>query len=222
MAVNINEFKNFCEFVSNKVQSGNSVTPSQFNEVAHRAQMQVFEKDRALLVSSGEVSDFLKEFIATKIFNGPFVTGEIILPTNHEHTSEIRSYHIKANKKGIEVPVDQVKNTDWGKILSSALNEPTTRFPKYSELSNMIRIAPGSLSTVTIDYYRTPVKPVWGFDLINNRAVYNASKSTDFEWDDYALNNVAAYYLQLIGVNLKDTELSAFTQQYKQETNSAL
>ena len=53
MSVNIDSFKRYTEYLANKKQSGNSLTPKQFNEAANRAQMQVFEKDRAVFISEG-------------------------------------------------------------------------------------------------------------------------------------------------------------------------
>jgi len=222
MSVNINDFKNFCEFVSNKEQSGNSVTISQFNEVANRAQLQVFEKDRAVFVKEQVASDYLKTFLKRKIYNGPFVAGEFTLPTDYQHTNSLRSYHVKKDGKAIEVEVLEVKNADWGEITASSLYEATSRFPKFSEFKDIVRILPTDVGTVTLEYFSTPTAPSWEFTTVNGRPVYDAGASTDFEWDDFAFNNVAAYYLSLIGVNLKDTELANFTQMYKQETNSVI
>ncbi len=222
MATNIDEFKRFTEYVSNKVQNGNSVTPTQFNEVANRAQMQVFEKDRGIFIAEQIASDYLKSFLKQKYYTGPFVTGEVSLPTDYQHTTSVRSYHKKKDGTAIEVEVLEVKNADWGEITSSSLNKASSRFPKYSEFKSILRLLPATLSTITLEYFATPIKPLWAFTVVNGRPVYDPANSVDFEWDDFAMNNVAAYYLQLIGVNLKDNELSQFTQVYKQETNSGI
>lgn len=222
MSVNINDFKNFTEFLSNKAQAGNSLTPAQFNQAANRAQVQVFEKDRAVYVSEELTSDFLSTFLKTKIFNGPFVTGEIIKPTDFQHIANVRSYHIKDDGVGTNVDLKGVKSSNWGEIISSSLSVPTSRWPKYSEYGNTLRILPTDLDTVTIDYFKTPIKPVWAFTVVNGRPVYDATNSVNFEWDDFATNNVAAYFLQLVGVNLKDGELANFANMYKQETNSVI
>jgi len=221
MGVNINKFKEYVDFVSNKVQDG-APSPREFNEAANRAQMQVFEKDRAIFIQEELSSDFIKEFLKRKIFSGPFVGGEFTVPADFEHISDIRSYRVDSGGKGRPTKVNSVKSADWGEILSSALNEPTETFPKYNHFGKVIRIAPITLTSVAFEYFRTPIAPVWAFTTVNGRSVYDASNSTDFEWGEYAMNNVAAYYLQLIGVNLKDNELSNFAQVYKQETNSLI
>ncbi len=222
MAVNIDEFKRYVEFVSNKVQSGNSVTPSQFNELAHRAQMQVFEKDRAVFVGEEIASDYLKNFLKRKTFTGPFLAGEFSLPIDFEHTNSMRSYRVKNNGTTNEREIREVKNADWGEILGSSLFEADNVFPKFSQFKKTMRVLPKTLNTVTLEYFATPPRPLWAFTTVSGRPVYDAANSVDFVWDQFAMNNVAAYYLALIGVNLKDTELAQFSQVYKQETNSVI
>jgi hypothetical protein len=121
---------------------------------------------------------------------------------------------------GKEIPVEEVRNESWGDIQISALYEPTLRFPKYSEFSDNIRILPKNVGIVMMDYFKLPTAPVWGYTITNSRPVYNSSTSTNFDWDEFSFNNIAAIYLSLIGVNLKDGELAQFSELYKQQTNS--
>lgn len=219
MSVNINTFKVFVEFVSNKAQSGNTVSPSQFNAIANRAQMQLFEKDFQTFLATGSVSEFLKTFLKNSTTSVP-VSGLLPYPSDWEHASAIRSYYVRAGGLSTEIPVIEVKNSSWGAISTSQLQVPSKRFPKYSEFGNGIRFLPKTIGTIMLDYFKTPTPPVWGFTTVSGRPVYDASSSTDFEWDGFSLNNVASMYLSLIGVNLKDGELSQFSEAYKQQTNS--
>lgn len=221
MSVNVNTFKLFTEFVSNKVQSGNAVSPSQFNDVANRAQMQLFEKDFQTFLMTNEVSEYLKTFFKNKIYS-TLPTGEISYPSDFEHLASLRRYYVNSSGAGKEVPMIPVKNSSWGEIQVSALNQPTLRYPKFSEFSDVIRILPRTPGIVMMDYFKKPTAPVWGYTVTNNRPVYNPATSTNFEWSEFSLNNVAAIYLSLIGVNLKDSELAQFSELYKQQTNSNL
>lgn len=221
MSVNVNTFKLFTEFVSNKVQSGNSVSVSQFNDVANRAQMQLFEKDFQTFLMTNEISEYLKVFLKNKIYSG-VTTGEISYPSDFQHLASLRRYYIKPSGGGKEVPVTPVKNASWGEIQISSLNAPTLRYPKFSEFSDVIRVLPQNVGILMMDYFKKPTPAVWGYTVANSRPVYDPSTSTNFEWDEYSLNNVAAIYLALIGVNLKDSELAQFSELYKQQTNSAL
>jgi hypothetical protein len=221
MSVNINTFKVFTEFVSNKAQSGNTISPSQFNAVSNRAQMQVFEKDFETYLQTGDISEYLKTFLKNQTTMVP-ISGTFPYPSDWEHASSIRSYLVRPDGGSTEVPVVEVKNSSWGAISTSQLQVPSKRFPKYSEFGNGIRFLPKSIGSVMIDYFKTPVVPVWGFTTVSGRPVYDSSTSTDFEWDQFSFNNIAAVYLSLIGINLKDSELSQFSEMYKQQTNSTL
>lgn len=219
MAVNINNFKLFVEFCANKVQQGGTVSPTQFNLLANRAQMQLFEKDRTMFLQSGVTSEFLKTFLVN-LTTGVPTTGVLSFPSDYLQTSSIRHYYVPATGTGIEVPVDEVSNKELGLIGSSQLSTPTKEFPKYSEFGTEIRFLPKDIGIIMWDYLRTPVAPVWGFTVVSNRPVYSAAASTNFEWSDNFTNEVASMYLSLIGVNLKDGELSSFAQMYKAENNN--
>lgn len=219
MAVNINTFKLFVEFCANKVQVGGTVSPTQFNLLANRAQMQLFEKDRNVFLQTGVSSLFLS-FFFKNITTGVPITGVLPYPSDFLQTSSIRHYYIPPSGVAIEVPVEEVENKELGFIGSSQLQIPTKQFPKYSEFNTEIRFLPKNIGIIMWDYWRLPVLPVWGFTVASGRPVYDPTASTNFEWDENFTNEVAAMYLALIGVNLKDGELSSFAQMYKQENNT--
>jgi hypothetical protein len=214
MSKNIDEFKRFVEFVTNKVQSGNTVTPTQFNEVANRAQMAVFERDYKRFLQDDTITDFLSYFLknSTIIVNS---AGQGNYPSDFQHTSSMRHYYVRPGEISAEVPVIEENNFDFGRLQISQLFKPDARFPKYSCFSTHFRFLPRDLGIATLDYFATPVKPFWAYTVANNAAVYSPSGSTDFEWDDFATNEVAAVYLAFIGVNLKDAELSNFAEMFK-------
>ncbi len=221
MSVNINSFRLFVEFVSGKIQSGNSVTPPQFNETCQRAQMQLFERDYQTFLQTEDISEFLAFFLKNTPSSVPG-TGLLPYPSDFEHTASIRKYYVPASGPGKMINVDEVKNVEWGNIQISALQEPTLRFPKFSHFSDSIRFLPRTIGLVEMDYFRTPVAPVWGFTVVNGRPVYSSAASTDFEWSQFAENSVASLYLSLIGINLREDQLLMFSQMYKNETNSKL
>lgn len=215
--VSINAFKLFTEFVSNKIQSGGSVSVEQFESAANSAQMQLFEKDRKTFLKTGESSDFLTWFLRSVTINPNRTTGYSPYPFNFQHTASIRAYY-----NGKERPIEKVTNQAWGNIQVSVLQEPNRIFPKYSEFADEFRFLPRDISIVMLDYWTVPVKPVWGFTIVNNKQVYDPTISVDFEFPEFAENEVAANYLSLVGVNLKDTMLEQFSQQFKAENNNLL
>lgn len=222
MPVNINSFKLYVEFVANKAQAGNSVSVSQFNDVSDRAQMQLYEKDYQTFLKTEQVSDFLQTFLVSKITGSVSVDGTYQVPANLQHVCAIRKYYVRENGKGFNVKVDEIKQVAWTDVQSPGLREASLRFPKYEEFGAVLKFMPRNIGIIEIDYFRLPVKPVWNFTVISGRPVYFAGTSVNFEWSEYSMNQVAANYLALIGVNLKDRELAQFSELYKQQTNSIL
>jgi len=222
MPVNIDVFKRTAEFISNKTQSGNTTTAAQFNLLANAAQLQVFEKDRLIFLKTGESSDYLDWFLKNLTLNPDLTTGYLPYPSDYQHTSAVRSYYVKPKQRSVEVKVNQVKNTDWGAIGSSTLQKPTKRFPKYTEFKDEYRFLPKDIGIVMLDYYKTPVAPVWGFTIANNEEVYDPTTSTDFEWADAFFGEVMAVYVGFLGINLLEPELEQYAEMQKKETNSLL
>lgn len=217
MAKNINEFKQFVEFVSNKVQSGNTITVTQFNEVANRAQMQVFERDYQIFLQTKEVSDFLTVFLTPKsIAINTFGVGS--LPSDYQHTCALRYQYIPLVGEAKEVEIKEDTSADWGKISMSQLFKGTKRFPKCSYIGSSIRFLPRDMGMAQLDYFRTPAVPIWNFTVVSGDEVYSPTGSVNFEWDDVYTNQVAAVYLAMIGTNLKDSELTQWSEMFKAQT----
>jgi hypothetical protein len=219
MSVNINTFKLFVEFIANKVQIGGTVSPSQFNLLANQAQLQLFEKDRNVFLQTGESTLFMDFFFKNLTTSVP-PTGTLAYPSNFLETTSMRGYYVPPSTGiGIEVPIEEIENSEYGKITASQLMLPTKEFPKFSDFDVVIRLLPKDIGIIMWDYWREPVKPIWGFTVVSGRPVYNPLTSTDFEWTENFINEVAALYLSFIGVNLKDGELAGFANQFKNENN---
>lgn len=230
MGANINFFREFVLAVQNKSQSGNSVTPTQFNIFANQATMSKFEADWNILLNTGNTSDFLKSYLKKVVKQVP-PTGTIALPSDLQHTVDMRSYFIrkKLNQStglyeptSVEVKVKESKNESWGDVQISSLLAPSARWPKYREFAREFNFLPKSIGTVYLDYLKTPTPALWSYTTTNNRPVYDPLTSVNFEWGEANLNEVAMLYLQLIGCNLSAPELVGFANQFKEQSKATL
>lgn len=221
MPVNIDEFKVASELECNKSQIGGGLSIPEFNIYANLAQLIPFEKDRQIFIATQNISDYLSTFLKNTTPSVP-ATGVLPYPSDYEHTASIRSYYVRPNQQSGEVSVDPVKNRDWGDISSSQLQQGTKRFPKYSEFSGKYRFLPRDIGTVMIDYFKTPVKPIWGYTIVSGRPVYDPTTSTDFEWDSFMLNNILANFVQLRAMNLRESDLLNYANVIKEESKSPL
>ncbi len=221
MGVNVDYFLRFTNFISNKAQSGNTVSPSQFNIIANQAQLQLYESDFQTFLQTEEISEYLKTFLQNKVASVP-LSGQISYPTNFQHLSSLRKYYVNAKGVGQYIPVEEINNVSYGFIQVSSLMEPLMRFPKYSEFSDAIRFLPKNIGIVEMDYFKTPTVPVWGFTKVAGQPVYNPATSTNFDWAEFSLNEIASIYLSMIGINLRESDLNMWSQQFKQENKSIL
>lgn len=216
MGVNINYFKKFTEYAANKSQSGDTISPSQFNMVANQAQLQLFENDFQTYLQTEEISEYLKIYLLPKVEGVPN-TGELPYPEDYLHLASLRKYY-----NGKMIPIEEVKNEAWGFIQISSLMKPSLRFPKYNEFSNVIRFLPKSIGIIEIDYFKKPTIPVWGYINVAGQPVYNPATSTNFDWIEYSFNEIASIFLSIIGINLRAGDLAQWSQQFKQENKSLL
>lgn len=216
MATNVNTFWNFLNFVSNKIQNGSTLTPSQFNTVANQAQMVIFEKDYETMLATEEVSEFLKTFLVS----GPYMVppnGELAYPSDYQHLASMGNYY-----NGRFIQCSEIKNSAWGLEQVSQLRQATKRFSKFTKSGTVIEFLPRDIGIIQMDYFKTPAAPVWGYTIASSRPVYDPTTSTNFEWNSTFMNAVVAVFLQLIGVNLRDGDLTSFAQMFTQETKSTL
>ncbi len=220
MAVNINVFKLFTEYAANKSQSGGTLTISQFNEVCNRAQISLFETDFQTFVATEKISEYLKTFLKNQVLSISSLTGEANYPSDFQHLASLRKYFVPQSGAGKMINVKEVDNVSYGFAQISSLNAPSLRFPIYSEFSNVIRFLPKNIAIVDMDYFKTPVAPVWGFTTANNRPVYDPNTSVNFEWSDFSTNQIAGIFLSMIGINLSQAELINWSNQFREINKS--
>lgn len=213
--MNINEAFEFLNFISNKNQSG-KVSPSEFNQMAERAQWEYFQKDYTLWETTQEITDALSVFQVSLATSIP-ATGVLTYPSDYVHLTSMRHYFVKDNNQGIEVPVREVDNDEFGDVLQSEIVQPTLRYPIMSAFSTYMRFEPKNLGQLMFDYFRMPISPVWAYTTVNNRAVYDAANSINWELPDDSHNTLIFMMCSYSGINLRESELVNYSELQKQE-----
>ena len=217
--VNVNTFKLYYEFLALKNDKGNTMTPSQFNINCFQAMMIPYSKDYETFVQTKVVSNYLQNFLKTNYVQQVNPINPIVpYPSDFQFLSSAGTYYEQT-----QIDATLVDNVDWREMLRpNSLNYPTLRFPKYQQIGAGIIFAPNNVGTSYLDYFATPIQPVWAFTTVNNRKVYDAANSVNLDIDAFATNMVMGYFLQMVGINLGDDQLSGFAQMFTKETNLAL
>lgn len=211
--MNINEAYTFLNFISNKNQSG-TVTPSQFNQMADRAQMEYFEKDYKYWQDTQDVTDALDVFLKSYATGVP-TNGRLAYPSDYLHVSSMRHYYAFINGTGKEVSVEEVTNAEYGERTQSEINVPTTRYPIYTDYATYMQFEPKNIGLITMDYFRQPTSPVWGFTLVSSRPVYDPTTSVDWELPNECHNELIFSMASYLGINLRETELAQYAEMQK-------
>jgi hypothetical protein len=239
MGANINSVYQKVLAIANKEQRG-YITPQEFNLLADRAQNEIYENyfhkarnSNAKIKDDDQYTDTL-EMIEAKL--SPFLksTTGATLDNQGVYTLPTDLYKIITVQLGLYVAEEvNRKEIEYILALGNSVNsklKPTVSRPVYIRNSaTTIKITDGgtggnSSTTVVFDYYKTPTTPNWGYVVVNQKALYNSSASTNFELVESEEEHLVSKILMLSGVITKQPDLSqgamTFLQLKNQEQNS--
>jgi hypothetical protein len=230
--ININEIKQFIDFVSNKEQSGTAYSIPQFNIACQAANIDLFKLRYGLPeeYSPGmplprqayEVTQKMKDDLRSckEIVNISVSNGIMTLPSDYVHKTALTYIKVTNSDCG-EDPIVKRKGIqfmDDDKFdirCDSSIKTPTQDFPIANMLKDSIRIEPKSIKSVEFSYLRIPKNPTWGYTNNNGVEQYDPITSVDFEWNQILFTDVAKIVLSYLSINLRDTDLYSAIEQYK-------
>ena len=109
------------------------------------------------------------------------------------------------------IPVQQVSKKDFLDINSGPLTKPTLSNPVYVKMSNdSYSFYPASVaSSATINFVRRPQAVSWAYNIVNEKALWNATDSTNFELHQSEETTLVNKILELAGILLQKPDLQA-------------
>lgn len=229
MAANINSIYQKVLALLNKEQRG-YLTPQEFNLLADRAQNEIYEnyfhqirnsnakiKDDdthtdTLEMIEAKLSPFLKSETNTNVSN-----GVMTLPTD--------LYKLDIVKVGANLATEVNKKeehyiTSLGET-GSVLYPKTARpiFTRASSTTIRITPSPTDSSSCTVNYYKVPTAPSWGYVVVNEKALYNINTSVNFELAESEEEPLVSRILMLSGVVTKQQDAGQVGANAIQMTN---
>ena len=212
MAISIDTIYQRVLAITNKEQRG-YITPLEFNLIANQAQLLIFEQylydlDKAKRVV-GDDSSFsdMTELIKNKL---TFFSSVVTVPGGTTFPPNYRTGKIFYS--GYEV--EQVETNDIANTFGSSFHTlGLQKNPVYTESSVtgediLVFDSAGQVTAgVTIEIISQPSKAEWGYDVIAERALYNASSSVDFELHNSEETELVYKILELAGVIVGKTDL---------------
>jgi len=224
--------------LSRKDLRGRSLSPEEFNRVARIVNEKVFAQYYSEFEENSENSESMSGF---KVLGEAVVVGVggiATLPTNYYHICGMPYY---LDTGGVRRRLDLVSTLEHAKrdmdyLTQATLTHPTFRFGIATPTADMtIHVAPTTgISTIYLDYIRTPDVPYLDYYLNDSTAEYTwcpsgggnvsvplgstarngttgaaivVSATVDWEFDSEDLPLICAMFLQEMGVQLPSSEL---------------
>lgn len=216
--MNVNELKIFIEAIANRDQTGNSMTPDEYNSYLARANEDKFrietgirEIQTPIFFQSNQTStDAMRPFI--EVTSLPVVAGLATIPTDYRHALVLSHITNGRVRKITALNIDEFED-----ILDSATKKPSIRYPYCTQRGDKIEIAPSTITTIKFQYFKMPPIPVWGYTIVNDEEVYDSATSVQLGWADIYHIDIARLILGYIGINFRDADLSNYAEMIKQK-----
>jgi len=221
--VNIDDVYQKVLVLANKEQRG-YITPQEFNLFANQAQKEIFEQYfydlnqfSRIHGDSGEYSDAvhnINEKIAIFERSGGFTNGSF----NGSGIDLYRLGTVIYNHSTLgNIEVEEVQQNEILYINASPLTKPTLNKPVYIRTGNTsISVFPSSINTVSCTYVQAPVIPQWGYFVVGNKALYDASNATNFNLHQSEESELVYKILKLAGITMKSSEVVQVGQTLEQ------
>ena len=217
--------------LANKEQRG-YITPQEFNLFADQAQMEIFEqyfydlnqwsRQPGNSTKYGDMLDLLNEKIDIfKNFDvnpGIIANGAINLD-NIDDFYRINMVTVQYNGSDRRVIAEEQSRGEESILYSqSPLTTPTRVRPRYIKFGsvgnaapeNRIEIMPfpeNAIDNVFISYIRTPNRPMWAYNVVAGKALFNGGLAVDFELHDSEQGELIHKILGYAGITLKNTDV---------------
>ena len=204
--------------LANKEQRG-YITPLEFNLLANQAQLDIFEQyfydlNQFKRQPSDETTfSDMEELIQNKL--SPFITINTVnlgvaFPANYRIG---RIFH-----NGYEVK--RVDHNEANNILNSTFHvsslsqNPIYRDSPITGEDIEVFSTNGKLNTgVTCEVISEPAKVEWAYNVIGEKALYNAGPSNNFELHDSEESNLVIKILELAGIIIKQPDVVGVANQ---------
>ena len=222
MAVNIDTVYQRVLAMANKEQRG-YITPQEFNLHANQAQMNIFEQYfydihqfQATQKGNHTVYADMLTIIEEKI--SLFEVWGADLASNSSNAGQLPTdlYRLGQLQFGSSydtaVVIEKVNTKEINLLLNSKLTAPTLTRPVYIraaasptyeiEIYPTTMAASNRMDNVSINYIKKPTKAEWAYVVVNEKALYNANQSVDFELHASEEESLVINILELSGITI--------------------
>lgn len=232
----VDEIKLFVEYISNKEQSGNSLSSDEFNRLLNTSSLDFarfiygtpegYKPGDPTPNMAYEVTQYVTDALRVlKVINKTLTvsnTGEAVIPADYAHHSSLRYTYMQPGKCATDPPtpkmvkIEVVKDDKLGVLLQSSIKIPTQRYPICVFYNTYMQFYPIDLKSVVFTYLKTPPAPFRAYTVSGDIDIYDAGNSTQVAYPEIFHMEICRIILNYMGVNLRDNELQSYNERYKQ------
>tara|TARA_R110000744_G_scaffold95350_1_gene184276 strand:- start:10006 stop:10740 length:735 start_codon:yes stop_codon:yes gene_type:complete len=217
--------------LSNKEQRG-YVTPQEFNLLANQAQIQLlesyfydlnqFQRNAGNATASSDSVDDIEDKISIfQVYNFPLTLtsgNSVLLPVQDSAYGGDDMFKLEEIRHNDNICAQVTPRKMHLMKKGTFSSQPVLQHPVYIRTSNKIQLfhfnALGGFGPlfedVKCDYIRMPKKVEWDYVVVNEKALYNANGSTNFEVHPSEEARLVLKVLELAGVVINKTGLSSY------------
>ena len=96
---------------------------------------------------------------------------------------------------------------------SAPLTRPTLNRPVYVNRNNGIHVYPPTIAAINISYIKKPIKPNWGYVVVNGKTLYNDNVSVDFELHTSEETELVYRILAYAGISIEKPQVTQVASQ---------
>lgn len=221
----IDTVKRYTEYLVRKNQSG-ALDPDQFNLIINRASKEEFVSrvgnphqyvpGNAMPQMGFQITQKITEDLKIFQTNANLILnnqGRANYPTDLAYTIPGLGYKTQRDGEVYYAPIEVIdKDKEYYRLGSKIVN-PTRERPVAVFENTYVQVYPIGITNINFPYLKYPTEAVWGYNMVNGRAVYDPSKSTDLEWEDLVVNDIIINALSSIGISIKDADVLNYAQQ---------
>lgn len=206
-------------FLSNK--ETNYWTPEEIDNTLHIAQMWKFAGALKVYAKDQQAQENLAPFKVSYTFTTDNTPGGQIAFDITAYLYFLGLYVQFYNNQTQRIDYNAVRIIGEDELpsrLKSQLTPPTITAPvAIITALGQYQLYPQVSNTGKAFYLKKPDVPKLVFTMDGRKLNYNQSNSTQLAWSDTCVNEIIIKALQLLGVNISDTQLLQFTQAKDQE-----
>lgn len=226
MAINVNDVYKSVLVVLEQQKRG-VITPNEFNRIAAQSQLEIYNQyfdDLNQLLGMAQTSlayadrmALLDEKISLfKNTSTPLTktSGTYAVPDDVHELGSVIYNDVRE--------VQRIQQYEVFTTNASPLTAPTPHYPVYTYENQELKLYPTDLTEdVTVNYLKSPSKPIWGFKIDQNLGhyIYNSRASTDFEIHSSDQSLLIDKILGYAGVMTKDQFAMSLANNKEQQIN---